>query len=52
MHSVFETAPAASAISIIFATGSTWDAIRAELAGAGPAIRAQPMALPPNPARA
>jgi leucyl aminopeptidase len=32
MHSVFETAPAASAIPIIFATKATWEAIRADLA--------------------
>jgi leucyl aminopeptidase len=31
MPSVFETAPAASAIPITFATKATWDAIRAEL---------------------
>src|SRR6266436_1733400 len=31
MPSVFETAPAASAIPITFATKSTWDAISAEL---------------------
>jgi leucyl aminopeptidase len=31
MPSVFETAPAASAIPITFATRATWDAIRAEL---------------------
>ena len=31
MPSVFETAPATSAFSIIFATRSTWDGIRAEL---------------------
>src|SRR6202022_3303793 len=33
MHSVFETAPAASAIPITFATKATWDAICAELPG-------------------
>jgi leucyl aminopeptidase len=33
MHSVFETAPAASAIPIVFATKATWDAIRDELPG-------------------
>jgi leucyl aminopeptidase len=33
MHSVFETAPAASAIPITFATKPTWDAICAELPG-------------------
>ena len=42
MPSVFETAPAAPAIPIIFATKTTWDAIRDGLAGAGPAIRARP----------
>jgi leucyl aminopeptidase len=31
MHSVFETAPAASAIPIVFATKATWDAILDEL---------------------
>jgi leucyl aminopeptidase len=31
MHSVFETAPATSAIPITFATKATWDAISAEL---------------------
>jgi leucyl aminopeptidase len=31
MHSVFETAPAAAAIPIIFATKATWDGIRDEL---------------------
>ena len=31
MHSVFETAPAASAIPITFATRATWDAICADL---------------------
>src|ERR1700742_1281846 len=31
MHSVFETAPAASAIPISFATKTTWEAIRAAL---------------------
>jgi leucyl aminopeptidase len=31
MHSVFETAPAASAIPITFVTKATWDAIRAGL---------------------
>jgi leucyl aminopeptidase len=31
MHSVFETAPAASAVPITFATKTTWDAICAEL---------------------
>jgi leucyl aminopeptidase len=31
MHSVFETAPAASAIPITFATKTTWEAIKAEL---------------------
>src|SRR5260370_39658319 len=31
MHSAFETAPAASAIPITFATKATWDAICAEL---------------------
>ena len=33
MHSAFETAPAASAIPITFATKATWDAICAELPG-------------------
>src|SRR6202011_3659462 len=33
MHSVFETAPAASAIPITFATKATWDAICADLPG-------------------
>jgi leucyl aminopeptidase len=33
MPFVFETAPAASAIPIIFATKATWDAVRAELPG-------------------
>src|ERR1700737_414812 len=33
MHSVFETAPAASAIPITFATKATWDASCAELPG-------------------
>jgi leucyl aminopeptidase len=33
MHSVFETAPAASAIPITFATQATWDAICAGLPG-------------------
>src|SRR5450756_2871704 len=32
MHSVFETAPAPSAIPITFATKATWEAICAELA--------------------
>ena len=32
MHSVFETAPAASSIPIIFATKATWETIRADLA--------------------
>src|ERR1700686_197514 len=31
MHSVFETAPATSAIPITFATKATWDAICADL---------------------
>ena len=31
MHSVFETAPAAPAIPITFATKATWDAISAGL---------------------
>src|SRR6202012_3894741 len=31
MHSVFETAPAASAIPIVFATKATWDAVLDEL---------------------
>ena len=31
MHSVFETAPAPSAIPITFATKATWDAISADL---------------------
>jgi leucyl aminopeptidase len=34
MHSVFETAPATSAIPITFATKATWDAICAELPAA------------------
>jgi leucyl aminopeptidase len=33
MHSVFETAPAPSAIPITFATGASWDAICADLPG-------------------
>src|SRR3984893_4425456 len=33
MHSVFETAPAAPAIPIIFASKATWDAICADLPG-------------------
>jgi leucyl aminopeptidase len=33
MHSAFETAPAPSAIPIIFATKATWDTIRAGLPG-------------------
>jgi leucyl aminopeptidase len=33
MHSVFETAPGASAIPITFATKATWEAIRAGLPG-------------------
>ena len=32
MHSIFETAPATSAIPITFATKATWDAISADLA--------------------
>ena len=51
MHSVFETAPAASAIPITFATKATWDAIRD---GASPPARQFAMAndLPPSPAHA
>ena len=41
MQSLFETAPAASAIPITFATKTTWDAIAGELPGAGPAVRAR-----------
>ena len=39
MNSVFETAPATSAIPITFATKATWEAICSQSPGAGPAIR-------------